>query len=485
MDTMLSAVVSDLVHRLVSFIIEKSQAHVTTTSEVSRLQRLLLRAGAVIDEADGRRVTNRAMLLQLKQLREAIYRGYYVLDGCDHGTPRAFRPRNPCVVTTSQGRLLLQRETDNLEATLDGMKEFLLILMHCPPIFRQPYSSYMFVENCMFGRQAEKERMVNFLLDPSRSCLDVLPVVGPSYVGKTTLVEHVCMDELVRRNFSRILRLRGEDLSDVVAAANDGSDNGNHHRKLLDLSDGGRCLMTLELDHEKDVVAWGKIYHSLLRHGAHGGSKVVLISRMDTIASFGTAEAVRLARLRQHEYWYFFRVLAFGSASPYDHHPDLASIGSEIATEIDGYFTVTSIITMMLRGNLNKHFWRRTLWWIRKSMRTHALVFGEDPRHSKSRTGALSCSHTFRHDGALVFFSIEKYETGSVTLQRDAANNKTAEEVLLNSRENLKHGEEFEVVTQSHIPPYYKHVAKCVVEKQNTVDKCLKRKRDPQNLLTL
>jgi hypothetical protein len=49
----------------------------------------------------------------------------------------------------------------------------------------------------------------------------------------------------------------------------------------------------VELAHEEDVAAWG-----------------------------------RLTRLRREEYWYFFRVLAFGSANPYDQHPDLASIGN-------------------------------------------------------------------------------------------------------------------------------------------------------------
>jgi hypothetical protein len=46
------------------------------------------------------------------------------------------------------------------------------------------------------------------------------------------------------------------------------------------------------------------------------------------VSSLGTGDVVRLTRLRREEYWYFFRVLAFGSANPYDQHPDLASIGN-------------------------------------------------------------------------------------------------------------------------------------------------------------
>lgn len=88
MEVMLSAVIGDLASRLISFIVEKSQqAHVSSNNMLSRLQLLLLRAETVVKEADGRRVTNCGMIMQLKQLREAMCRGYYMqLDGSDIGT---------------------------------------------------------------------------------------------------------------------------------------------------------------------------------------------------------------------------------------------------------------------------------------------------------------------------------------------------------------------------------------------------------------
>ncbi|WVZ71770.1 hypothetical protein U9M48_020313 [Paspalum notatum var. saurae] len=81
MDMVLSAVGGDLVSRFMSFIIKKFQTPVITTGDDrARLQRLLLRAGTIVEEADGRRVSSHGMLLQLRQLKEAMYRGYYELD---------------------------------------------------------------------------------------------------------------------------------------------------------------------------------------------------------------------------------------------------------------------------------------------------------------------------------------------------------------------------------------------------------------------
>ena len=48
--------------------------------KLQRLQLLLLRVRTVVDEADGRCITNSGMLMQLKLLSESMYQGYYVLE---------------------------------------------------------------------------------------------------------------------------------------------------------------------------------------------------------------------------------------------------------------------------------------------------------------------------------------------------------------------------------------------------------------------
>jgi len=57
MEVLLSAVASDLVGRLVSFLISKF-AEPGSTDDVVRLQRSLLRARAVVEEAEARQCEN-------------------------------------------------------------------------------------------------------------------------------------------------------------------------------------------------------------------------------------------------------------------------------------------------------------------------------------------------------------------------------------------------------------------------------------------
>ncbi|KAF0929326.1 hypothetical protein E2562_019909 [Oryza meyeriana var. granulata] len=57
---------------------------------------------------------------------------------------------------------------------------------------RRPYDAYLYIDNFMFGRHTEKQRLLSFLLEYKPPGLHpaVLPVVGGLGVGKKTLVAH-------------------------------------------------------------------------------------------------------------------------------------------------------------------------------------------------------------------------------------------------------------------------------------------------------
>jgi hypothetical protein len=132
---------------------------------------------------------------------------------------------NRKIGTTFQGHGVkdVQKMLGNMHSIIDDMAEFIIFLKSYPPIIREPYSKYLFMEKCMFGRQAETEEIISFLLQPEppgANSLQVLPIIGPPRVGKSTLVEHVCYDERVNNHFSSIILCCGDpsapEGSDVV-----------------------------------------------------------------------------------------------------------------------------------------------------------------------------------------------------------------------------------------------------------------------------
>jgi hypothetical protein len=85
MELVVSSIAGDLVSRFISFIIKKYNSQVNLKEKMGRLQQLLLRVHMVVEEAEGRHLTNSKMLLELKKLSEAMYQGYHVLDTASFG----------------------------------------------------------------------------------------------------------------------------------------------------------------------------------------------------------------------------------------------------------------------------------------------------------------------------------------------------------------------------------------------------------------
>ncbi|CAL5079039.1 unnamed protein product [Urochloa decumbens] len=215
MDTILSAVLSELTTRSINFFISKISKPAPLDVE-DCLHRVLLRAQVIMDEALGRHITNQAMLLQLVMLRDAMHQGYYMLDTFRYQHHDEEETKDEDVSRSSSLSIInavkrlclssrgglslkeLQETHDNLSNTILDVNELVLFLTSYPHLYRQPYSMHLQVANCIFDRQMEAQFIINFLLRTQphdAEELEVLPIIGPSYVGKSTLVTHVCKDE--------------------------------------------------------------------------------------------------------------------------------------------------------------------------------------------------------------------------------------------------------------------------------------------------
>ncbi|CAN6222829.1 unnamed protein product [Urochloa humidicola] len=412
METFISAVLGDLVSRSVSFVVERYYRRQTGTAEMNlqRLRWMLLRIQTIIEEAEGREITNQAMLRQLQMLREAMYEGSYLLDTVRYHMRQQessinyksggqsssalsklgpakhvrFCSRRVKMPFQGDGVKEVQEMLGSLRSAIDDMAEFILFLKSYPPVSHGPYSKYMFLERCMFGRQVEMEEAINFLLrpyPPGIDSLQVLPIVGPARVGKSTLVEHVCYDERVRNHFSSIILCDGYPT---------GSQASRVVKKQTTHGSNGRSLVILELayDFVLDERQCKKLYSSA---GSHmpPGSKVIITSRSENIVKLGTTRAIiRLDFLAQEAYWYFFKVLAFGSTNP-EEHPELASIAMEIAEMLDRSFMGANIICGLLRANIDARFWRKILALQRNHVERNTLRFGEHPHSLLQKSRAV------------------------------------------------------------------------------------------------
>ncbi|KAM0889972.1 hypothetical protein ACQ4PT_027368 [Festuca glaucescens] len=201
---------AEVASRSISFLVDiylKQRAGPTEEERLRSLQRLLLRLRVVVEEADVRLIASQAMLHQLSILKKEMYRGYYTLDifSCrahngedrrkDQEVNYSFAPSdfNPAKrVCLFRGNSKGAGQAKLLDQVLGSVRDTIEDMngdgtYHVLPIARG---------------------------ECPRRCEDlaVLPIIGPSKVGKSTLIEHACEDARVRNHFSQILCFNGDDL---------------------------------------------------------------------------------------------------------------------------------------------------------------------------------------------------------------------------------------------------------------------------------
>ncbi|XP_044985051.1 uncharacterized protein LOC123452465 [Hordeum vulgare subsp. vulgare] len=495
MEVLLSAVAGDPVSRFISFLAQNYGTHTCEQEDRRRLERVLLRMHTVVEEAEGRHITNRGMLRQLKALIEGMYLGYYMVDRLrvqslglgvesveDNEVSHEIQPfAVPTFNTAKRLRFAvaasitknapeafgtgsttkLKSVLECLEAYTADMREFVMLLGSCPRLSRRPYDAYLHMDKCMFGRHVEKEQLINFLLcgDDSHdgTNFSILPVMGARRVGKKTLVQHACRDERVRDRFSHMFFYKGDDLNTGGFAVNCKAGSGKY-------------LFVVDFGWDVNEAAW-ESFRSCLQKMPGAGSKTVVIGRTDQVAKMGTAQAIRMKKLPQEEYWYFFKALAFGSMDP-DENPKLASLGMQLATLLNGSFLGANVIGGVLRANPDAKFWCSILLRIRELVRKHgSLGIHTDPedlfeRNVHAKFTKSSCV------GPVVqgYLAYDLRETGPEQSELP----KLTWQQLLTGAEIPHDEDKFDVLAwRSRIPPYRDYIV--TFEKQKPRRKVSKR----------
>jgi len=166
----LSSILSELTSRSISFLMDKCSRQLasppTVEETLSNLQRLLLRVHVIVEEADERHISNQAMLRQLSQLRKEMYRGYHTLDTFRCRVSPSFttstsifspakRIRFSSDGSSSEQEEQFRQALGCLEIIIRDASELVVFLSGCPRRSRQPYGTYLILDNCMFGGQMD------------------------------------------------------------------------------------------------------------------------------------------------------------------------------------------------------------------------------------------------------------------------------------------------------------------------------------------
>ncbi|VAH08989.1 unnamed protein product [Triticum turgidum subsp. durum] len=472
MELAISAVAGELVSRFVSFVADRylhsSRSAQSEEKQVKKLQRLLLRARTVVQEADGRYITNPGMLAQLSMLTDAMYRGYWALGAFGYmsleetettsmeeggvrnsSPPKCLRTVHGSAKKNKSMYLVdLQGEVESLEDVITGMMELVVLLGGCDRMLRRPYDSYLYSDNIMFGRYAEKQKLLNFVLQHGSpgDAPAVLPVIGGPVVGKRTLVAHICKDERVSSHFSSILHLNGDSFCRIA-----------DHGGIM----SGKILVVVELVSDVDEEDWAKFCLAVAT-SMDNGSKVIIISHLKNSERLGTVEPIFLKTLSYEEFSYLFKTLAFGSANPAQ-HPRLAWIADELVREFQPEWSIGTAnpFADIMRRNLSVHFWLCILSGLRRVVERNLSLFGEHPKLLARRRHQVDVTDLVSHPMDSPLRVVASCTSGSshteVTVERELLPRVRFGDLLTGP--GVRPQGDFNVVTwESRLPPYTSYV---------------------------
>ncbi|XP_022756847.1 putative disease resistance RPP13-like protein 1 isoform X2 [Durio zibethinus] len=240
-------------------------------------------------------------------------------------------------------------------------------------MLRRMPSTSLVNESFVFGRDKDKDLIVNQLFREEESCdggISVIPIVGMGGLGKTTLAQLVYNDARVETFFKLrawvcvseefdIVRVMKTLLESLTSRASDVNDLNELQRRVKDQLSKKRFLIVLD-----DV--WNENYNDwmVLRSPFEVGSwesKIIVTTRNQGVASImGTVSVYHLKEMLHDHCLSLFTQHALGSTN-FDNYPNLKVIGEAIVKRCKGLPLAVKTLAGLLRCKLDYQEWEDIL----------------------------------------------------------------------------------------------------------------------------
>jgi len=353
-------------------------------SKAEKLSTTLELIKAVLEDAEKKQLTECSIKVWLQQLKDAVYVLDDILDECSIKSSRlkglsSFKPKN--VIFRHDIGSRLTEIASRLNQIAESKNKFLLreavtVTEKLPTEvteWRQTISTI--AEPKVFGREDDKEKIVEFLLTQARDSdfLSVYPIVGLGGVGKTTLAQLVYNDDTVSGNFNTkiwvcvsevfsVQRILCSIIESITKQKCDTTDLDVIQRTVQEMLQGKRCLLVLDdvwkksqefkfgLDHNK----WNTL-KSVLSCGSKGTSVLLSTRDMDVASIMGTCSTRPLSVLSDDDCWLLFKQYAFGRDQ--EECAELVSIGKEIVKKCGGLPLAAQALGCLMHSRSEEKEW--------------------------------------------------------------------------------------------------------------------------------
>ncbi|XP_072967997.1 putative disease resistance protein RGA4 [Typha angustifolia] len=407
-----SSIISNVVSSLVSYV-QDLKKQLGLEEELSRLEKTLPKIQALLDAVDRGQIKEekRALEKWLWQFRDAVDEADDFMDAMEfhrleeeeeeeeeiHGekstvSPAASRFKR-LKIKIKSAKTMFKRGGVHRDPTLKRLKEIVNRLDEIaaevgvflemvktsaqPPVATstRETGSRLTVETRVFGRDKEKEMVINKLLNfnpASKKNYSILPIVGIGGIGKTTLAQFVFHDKRIDKHFSKRMWVCVSNNPDLILLTQKIYQSTLGEKTNLDNLDSLQQKISEKLESEMFLLVlddvWDDVYKiglekllAPLRSGERG-SMILLTTRITGIGGMmmGKLEPLYLNGLDEGYYWEFFKECAFLDEDP-ECHKRLKDIGRRIAQKLHGSPLAAKTVGGILSTNLDDNYWNNIL----------------------------------------------------------------------------------------------------------------------------
>ncbi|KAL2254504.1 UNVERIFIED_CONTAM: putative disease resistance protein RGA1 [Sesamum indicum] len=365
-EIILTPLLQVIFEKLANPVLQKFADYWELEERFKKLQRILPIAQAVIQDAEARQTTDKAVRIWLTELKDAAYKAEDLLEEFMYVNNSKLSKQYNLNFTKSRNIL------DDLQKTVvEGLNLRLLESKTMDEQFDMRETSSFVIGSEVYGREEEKKKILEMLLMPSgestREHATVISIVGSPGIGKSTLAQMVYNDDLVKKSFDVriwVFVSHGFNVKRIIKAAIE-SVTGNQcnlteldalQSKLWNVLQKKKYLLVLDDVWNQDQEEWDKL--RLLFSAGVDESRVLVTTRCQKVAMIiDSSAAYHLKRLCEEDSWALFKKRAFFHQGEEENNPSLLAVGKEIVRKCEGVPLAAKVLGGLMSFKREERDW--------------------------------------------------------------------------------------------------------------------------------
>ncbi|KAL8504856.1 hypothetical protein ACS0TY_016151 [Phlomoides rotata] len=374
---MAEAIFQVLIENLASLIQDQIGLIMGVDKEINKLSNTLTTIHNVLEDAEDKQFQSKSIQNWLSKLHGIAFEIEDVLDECATEVSKLKRKGGKFNMKKYLFKYKIARRIKDAVEKLDALAEDrhgfhlqeIVVRQRKQVDWRRETGSILNEPDHVYGRDEEKERIVDILVKEVKDCesLSVLPIIGVGGLGKTTLAQFVFNDQTVSQHFDTKVWVCVSDDFDLKAILKAIIESATGQRSDLENLDSLQRRVRQELNQKRYLLILDDVWNenqedwvrleSILACGSIGAS-VIVTTRLKKVADIvRTLPALCLTMLAEEQCWLLFKLRAFGKEN--DQHPNLEIIGRRIVKKCGGVPLAAKALGGLLRDKREEKEWIR------------------------------------------------------------------------------------------------------------------------------